>query len=63
MDVIGQDADGNSLERQLLLYAGIGAPQAFDVTDQQIAATVGKRKGEKERSGLDFQSTIAGYPS
>jgi hypothetical protein len=44
MDVIEQDADGDSLERSSLFHLGVGAPQTFDVTDQQVAATVGERK-------------------
>jgi hypothetical protein len=52
-----------TVERPSLFHLGIGAPQAFDVTDQQIAATVGERKREEKRSALDLEPTIAGHPS
>ena len=38
-------------------------PQAFDVTDQQVAAVVGERKREEKRSAFELASPIAGHQS
>src|ERR1700734_2907227 len=63
MDVIGQDADGNSLERTSIFDRGVDTPQAFDVLDQQIAATSGECEREEEHSAFDLKPTIARHPS
>ena len=63
MDVIGQDADGNRLERTSIFDLGVGAPQAFDATDEQIAAAVGECEREEERPTFDLKPTIAGHQS
>src|ERR1700734_3680752 len=63
MDVIGQDADGNSLERTSIFDRGVDTPQAFDVLDQQIAATLGECEREEEHSAFDLKPTIARHPS
>ena len=63
MNVIGQDADGNGLERSLLFHLGIGAPQALDMTNQQVAATVGERKRVEKRSAFNLEPPIAGHPN
>ena len=46
---------------QPLLHVGIGAPQAFDVTDQQIGATVGKRQREEEHPADDSGTSSSPY--
>jgi len=38
-------------------------PQAFDVTDQQVAATVGERERVEKRSAFDLEPAIAGQQS
>jgi hypothetical protein len=37
--------------------------QAFDVTDQEVAAAVGERKREEKRSAFDLKPPIAGHRS
>jgi hypothetical protein len=37
--------------------------QAFDVTNQQIAAAAGERECVEKRAALDLEPTIAGHPS
>src|SRR5437867_555990 len=63
MDVIRQNADGHGLKRTLLFRFGVGAPQAFNLPHQQIAAPVGERHGEEEYSALDPKPTITRHRS
>ena len=44
-------------------HLGIGAPQTFDVSDQQIAATISKCEREEKRATFDLKPTIAGHQS
>src|SRR5215472_1205373 len=63
MDVIGQNADGNSLERMSFFRFGVGAPQAFNLPHQQIAATIGEGQSEEKCSTLYSKPTIARHLS
>ena len=61
--MISQDTDGNRCKRKSLLHMRIDAPQPLDMSDQEVAATVGERKREEKHPGFDLESTIAGHPS
>jgi hypothetical protein len=63
VDVVGQDADRNSLERTSLFHLAIRAPQAFDVMDQQVATTVNERNRVEKRSAFDLEPSITGHLS
>ena len=61
MEAIRQHADGNGFKRMTLFHFSIGAPQALDMPDQQIASVV--REREEESSTFDQEPTVTGHPS
>ena len=62
MEMVRQDADGISFERQAQLNRAIGLPQALDVLDKQLAGPVDKCEREKEPSAFDCWTPVSRHP-
>jgi hypothetical protein len=58
MEVIGQDADRNCLERSTLLNQAIGVPEALDLPHQQIIAAIRDRDRKEEGAAWKFSAPI-----
>ncbi len=59
MNVVGQNAHGDGLERMPLLDGLVRLAQAIDVADEQIARPIGQRHGEEELAAPDPGATVA----
>jgi hypothetical protein len=59
MQVIGQNADRDRLERIAPLSRDIRAPKPIYLLEQKIARSVRERHGEEKGTSLDFGTTVA----
>src|SRR5579885_2802328 len=58
VQVIGQDANRNRVERAPLLHLSVGAAQTIDFAQQKIARTIGKRQREEECAACYFGASV-----
>jgi hypothetical protein len=59
--VVGQDADGDRLERPVLLHRAIDVSQQINVLHQQIARAISKGYGKKLCAAFNACAPISGH--
>src|ERR1700704_3687928 len=59
MQVVGQDANCDGLERMPLLNRPINTPETVDVPQEHVTRSVGESDGEEEDAAFDVCPTVS----